>query len=257
MTPQNPTNNALRGTDALNCSTGNPRTGSVAAYNAIQSRLGPQGQPGGGAFFPRLPRYLDSQQDAERMGGSLSFQWQPDENTNITLDGLYSRFDVVRADSYISGLSFAALGKQQRSADGLGSRYRDQFEGVGSLWPVPTASTSRSERWVDKFVSEFKQATLKFDHRFSERFKISGLAGYSESPFVSPRRGWVNIDNNDADGFAVDFRKGGGIPNISYGFDVANPANFKYAPGLPDGTVFGTWSDRKLNLQHQEQDVRA
>lgn len=246
VAPQNPTNNALRGTDALNCSTGNPRTGTVAAYNAIQSRLGPQGQPGGGAFFPRLPRYLDSQQDAERIGGSLSFQWQPDENTNVTLDGLYSRFDVVRADSYISGLSFA------RSASNSGQpmvSVRDiEINSKGSVvYGLYDGVDIRSERWVDKFVSEFKQATLKFDHRFSEQFKVSGLAGYSESPFVSPRRGWVNIDANDTRGFAVDFRKGGGIPNITYGIDVTNPANFKYAPGLPDGTVFGTWSDRKLN----------
>ncbi len=245
VAPQNPTKNAVRGTDALNCSAGNPRTGTTAAYNTIQSHLGPLGQPGGGAFFPRLPRYLDSQQDAKRIGGSLSYQWQPDDNTNISIDGLYSRFDVVRNDSYISGLSFA------RSASNSGQpmvSVRDiEINSKGSVvYGLYDGVDIRSERWIDRYVSEFKQGTFSFDHRFSDQFKISGLAGYSESPFVSPRRGWVNIDSNDSDGFAVDFRNGAEIPKITYGIDITNPANFSYKPGTADGTVYGTWSDRKL-----------
>lgn len=107
VSPQNPANSVLKGTDALNCSTNNPRTGSVDAYNMIQARLGPKGQPGGGAFFPRIPRYTTTIQSYERTGGSLSLQWAPKEGTEIVLDGLYSRFDVSRNDSHLGGLSFA------------------------------------------------------------------------------------------------------------------------------------------------------
>ena len=55
---------------------------------------------------PRIPRYLNSTQNQKRIGGTLTFQWQPDSATDISLDLLYSRFDVVRRDNYIAGLSF-------------------------------------------------------------------------------------------------------------------------------------------------------
>ncbi|MEX7329388.1 hypothetical protein AB2C98_32985, partial [Pseudomonas aeruginosa] len=62
---------------------------------------------GSGAFFPRIPRYLNSEQKQKRLGGTLSFQFQPDAATDISLDLLYSRFHVVRRDNYIEAISFA------------------------------------------------------------------------------------------------------------------------------------------------------
>lgn len=243
----NPATNASRGTTATMCSTDNPRTGSVEAWNEVMSRRGgPNNLPGEGAFFPRLPRYLDSQQDAKRYGGSLSFQWQPDENTNVILDGLYSKFDVLRYDSYISGLSFA------RSASNSGQpmvSIRDvEINDKGSvLYGLYDGVDIRSERWMDDFSTTFKQANLSFEHRFSDSFKLSGLAGISRSKLDQRFRGWVNLDSNDADGFSVDFRDNRTFPTIGFGIDVANPNNFTYAPGLANGTVFGTWGGSKLD----------
>jgi len=239
-TPINPPFNADRGTDALNCSAGNPRTGTIEAWNAIQER-----NEGKGAFFPRLPRYLDSQQDAERYGGSLSLQWQPSENTNVTLDGLYSKFDVLRYDSYISGISFA------RSASNSGqpmTSVRDiEIDELGSVvYGLYDGVDVRSERWMDDYSTEFKQANLKFEHRFSDQFKLSGIAGFSRSTYNQAFRGWVNLDSNDADGFSVDFRENNTFPIINFGVDVADPSNFQYAPGLSNGVVFGTWGGSKL-----------
>jgi len=244
-TTPDPHDNAQKGTDAFNCSTGNPRTGSIEAWNKIQDRLGPQGQPGGGAFFPRLPRYLDSQQDAARYGGSVSLQWSPNNDTNISIDGLYSRFDVVRADSYISGLSFA------RSASSNGqpmTSVRDiVINSQGSIiYGLYDGVDVRSERWIDRFSTELRQGTLKFDHRFSDRFKLNGIVGFSRSNFDSPHRMWVNIDANDTNNFSVDFRKNAVFPNIDFGIDVSDPENFDYGSALPDGTVRGTIGDRKL-----------
>jgi TonB-dependent receptor len=103
----------------------------------------------------------------------------------------------------------------------------------------------RSERWISEFSTTFKQITLNFEHRFSDKFKVSGIAGYEDSDFKQPTRGWFNIDANDTDNFSVDFRKNATYPTINFGIDVSNPANFAYGPGLPDGTVRGTWSDSK------------
>ena len=242
VAPQNPENSANKGTDALNCSTGNPRTGSIEAWDKIQSQRGPSDRPGGGAFFPRLPRYLDSQQDFNRLGATLTFQWAPSEDTNVSLDGLFTRYSVARADSYISGLSFA------RSASNNGqpmTSVRDvHINDLGSVvYGLYDGVDVRSERWVSKFNTTFKQATLHFDHCLSDGFKISGLLGHEVSDFSQPSRGWFNIDANDTNGFSVDFRRNANYPTINFGIDVSNPENFEYGPGLPDGTVRGTLSE--------------
>ena len=240
--PQNPATNAARGTNAANCSTNNPRTSTTAAYNTIQSLRGITNQPGGGAFLPRIPRYVNSEQDAERMGGTLSLQWKPGVNTDISLDGLYSRFDVERRDNYIGAISFGRTatngGKPMTSVrdiafDPLGSLTYGLFDGVDI----------RSEGLVDQFISTFKQANLNIEHRFSDKLKLTALAGISNSRFYSPLRLQTFMDIIDADNFSIDFRDGGNIPKIGFGTDVANPANFSYAPS-PDGnfTVLGGFS---------------
>ena len=245
VTPQNPANNAGKGTDALNCSTGNPRTGSIDAWNEVQGLKGPSDKPGGGAFFPRLPRYLDSQQDANRLGGTLTLQWSPSEDTDISLDGLYSRYSAVRNDSYISGLSFA------RSASNNGqpmTSIKDiEIDDNGSvLYGLYDGVDVRSERWVSKFSTTFKQLSLSLDQRLSDKFKISGLVGYQISDFKQPSRGWFNIDANDTRDFSVDFRDNRTFPTIGFGStDVSDPSDFAYGPGLADGTVNGTWSESR------------
>ena len=245
VTPQNPANNVAKGTNAQNCSTGNPRTGTVTAYNAIQSRTGITGTPGNGAFFPRLPRYLDSEQDANRLGGTLTAQWEPSDRTNVSLDAVYSRYDVWRSDSYISGLSFA------RSASNNGqpmTSVKDvQIDEKGSVvYGLYDGVDVRSERWISEFVSTFKQATLNFDHRFTDNFRVTGLVGVSDSEYKQPSRGWFNIDANDVANFSVDFRGNNTYPTIKFGsLDVSNPNAFSYRPGTADGTVYGTWSESR------------
>ena len=79
--------------------------------------------PGSGAFLPRLPRYVNSEQDTERTGGTLTLQWMPNDNTNVSLDGLISKYQMERRDNYILGLSFGRNIDQQRPADGVGARH--------------------------------------------------------------------------------------------------------------------------------------
>jgi iron complex outermembrane receptor protein len=252
VTPQNPATSTLKGTDALNCSTGNPRTGSVAAYNLIQSLTGVSGRPGGGVFLPRIPRYLNSEQTYDRMGGTLSLQWSPDENTDISLDGLFSRFNVVRHDNYIDAISFARpIGNNGQpmtsvkdiQVDSNGSLQYGLFDGVDL----------RSESLRDKFRSTFKQANLNFKHRFSDSFAIDGLVGRSESIFSNPERLTVNLDAIDTPNFSIDYRDGGTLPVLKYGIDLTDASKFSYAPQRADGTVLGNYNDRNLRVTTKNQ----
>lgn len=248
--PQNPLNDGSRGTDTVirgvtptMCSTGNPRTSTVAAYQKILDlrRADALTTPGSGAFFPRIPRFVNSEQDQERIAGTLSFQYKPDDDTDISLDLLYSRFEVERRDNYIAGLSFA------RSISNNGQpmvSVRDvEFDSNGSLiYGLFDGVDVRSEGLVDQFVSTFKQANLNFRRRLNDSLEISAYAGISQSVWDGKKRLQTFMDVIDADGFSIDYRDGGTVPKIGFGFDVANPGNFTYAPGLADGTVLGGFS---------------
>ncbi|WP_027330715.1 TonB-dependent receptor [Marinimicrobium agarilyticum] len=244
-TPQNPEDSALKGTDALNCATNNPRTGSAEAYELIQSSTGVSGNPGGGIFLPRIPRYLNSEQDAERSGGVLTLEWQPTPDTNIALDNLYSRYDVVRRDNYIDALSFARnanvngqpmVSVRELEVNADGSLEYGVFDGVNL----------RSESLVDRFTSTFEQTSLSFSHVFNENWEASALLGRSESEFDNPERLTVNLDSPNTDDFTIDFRGRDNIPAMSYGIDVNDPSNFNYAPRREDGVVLGNYNTRNL-----------
>ena len=223
------------------CSTNNPRTSTLAAYNTVSNlrRADLPNTPGSGAFLPRIPRYINSEQDSQRTGGTLSLQWRPDDNTNISLDLLYSKYDVERRDNYIAGLSLA------RNINNNGqpmTSIRDvEFDANGSLvYGLFDGMDVRSEGLVDRFVSEFKQVNLNIDHRFSDRFRMTALLGRSNSSYDGTLRLQTFMDAIDTRGFGIDFRGGGSIPTLNFGFDVSNPGNFQYGPS-PDGnrTVTG------------------
>lgn len=233
-----------RGATANDCSAGNPRSSDPTAYQTVYDlrRDSAPTTPGSGAFLPRLPRYVNSEQDTERTGGTLSLQWMPNENTNIAIDGLLSRYQVERRDNYILGLSFGRnltnngqpmVSVKDISFDENGSVERAVFDGVDV----------RSEGLVDQFVSTFEQVNLTFEHRFSDKFKLSGLAGRSNSIWDGPMRLQTFIDAIDVENFTLDFRGGRETPLIGFGIDVNDPGEFEYA-ATPDGnqTVLGGFS---------------
>ncbi|MBB4150942.1 TonB-dependent receptor [Sphingobium scionense] len=241
--PQNPADNAAKGADALNCSTGNPRTSTSAAYQAIYDlrRDDLPNTPGSGAFLPRIPRYLNSEQNQERIGGSLTLQFNPDDDTDISLDMLYSRFEVTRRDNYIAAISFA------RSAANNGqpmTSVRDiAFDENGSLVQgVFDGVDVRSEGLVDHFVSTFKQANLNFRRRLNDSLELSGIVGFNRSIWDGKKRLQTFMDAIDTDGFTIDYSKGGTTPTLGFGIDVNDPGSFNYAPGRSDGTVLGGFS---------------
>jgi TonB-dependent receptor len=243
VTPS-PTAQGPKGATDTLCSTGNPRTSTLEAYNAVANlrRDSLPNVAGSGAFLPRLPRYVNSEQDTERMGGTLSFQWAPSEDTSVALDALYSRFEVERRDNYIAGISFGRnvtnngqpmVSVRDIAFDENGSVINAVFDGVDV----------RSEGLIDQFVTDFTQFNLDVEHRFSESFRMTGFAGYSESDYVGKLRLQTFMDAIDADNFTLDFRGGRSTPLIGFGeLDVSDPNSFLYGPPGADGTVMGGFS---------------
>jgi TonB-dependent receptor len=239
---QNPATNATKGTDALNCSTGNPRTSTLAAYQTIINarRADLPGTAGSGAFFPRIPRYLNSTQQQERLAGTFTIQFKPDDATDISLDLLYSRFHVTRDDNYIEAISFG------RSASNNGQPMTSvtdvQLSPLGSVqYGAFDGVDVRSEGLHADFVSTFKQANLNLRHDLTDRLTIHAGVGLNQSRFEDRQRLQYFMDAIDKK-FTIDFRDGGSTPLLGFGFDVSDPNNFQYAPGRSDGTVLGGFS---------------
>lgn len=243
FTPQNPANDPVKGTDTTNCATGVPRTGSVAAYNAVVTN---------GAFHPRFPRYMRSDQNYNRLGLTGSLQWKPTDRTNISLDALYARYDVERYDEFMGAL---ATGR------GVGNNGKPHVSIVDAV-VSPDKSVQYAlyngldvASWTtrDLYTTTFKQVALTAEHEVSDWLSVDGYAGYGRTNMNEPTRVDLRLDRVNSDGFSFDFRDGGRIPVINYGFDITNPANFSFGPALADGTVRGTYGARKVFTEFENQ----
>jgi len=244
-------------TDTM-CSTNNPRTSTLDAYNAVAGLRRPDlpNTPGSGAFLPRLPRYVNSEQDTERVGGTLTLQFSPDDDTDISVDALYSRYEVTRRDNYIAGISFGR--SVTNNGQPMTSVREIEFDANGSLvYGLFDGVDVRSEGLVDHWISDFKQGNLNFRHRFTDSFELSMFFGMNQSVWWGPKRFQTFIDVIDADNFSIDFRDGESTPIIGFGVDVSDPANFSYAPALADGTVLGGFSFQGKPSKNQTDNLTA
>lgn len=250
---QNPVTNDDKGSDAVNCSTGNPRETDASAYNEVFSRQGLDGTPGGGAFLPRLPRYVDSENAYDRTAATFSLQFLPTDNTDISIDYLHSKFSVLRRDSYIAAKSFARNssrnGKPMTSIvdidlDENGSLLYGEFRGVDI----------RSESLEDGFDTTFEQANISFEHQVSSQWTINGFIGSNKTTFNQDERLTVNIDANDR-GFNMDFRGDPYQPVLEFDFDITDPNNFCYGPVI-NGEFCGYITSRWRRAKTENNQVK-
>lgn len=257
--PQSPADNAQRGVSATHCGVNLGRTSNLAAYQNVFGRTDNYGgtvatpAAGSGAFHPRIPRYRRSLADYERSGLTAALQWRPSPLTEVNLDLLAGEFKNKRYDNYISAISFgrtlaAANGKPQSSIleasfNANGSWEYGKFNGVDV----------RSEGLLDENNTSFRQHVLSGSHQLSDKLKLEFMTGVSRNTLDSPRRTTVQFDIPNVNGFSFDFRGNRNVPALTFGTDVANPANFSWAPVAADGTVFGQFVGRVLKTGNDLQ----
>jgi TonB-dependent receptor len=81
-------------------------------------------------IIPALPSIGRQKLDYERLGATATMQWKPSEHTEITLDGVYSRYDQ---DSETSGITTIGLNRN-------GTNARAQQTGANGLRAIGTAN---------------------------------------------------------------------------------------------------------------------
>ncbi|ODP36536.1 TonB-dependent receptor [Sphingomonas turrisvirgatae] len=228
---QNPANAPAAGIDALNCATGLPRLPGTA-QNIANYETARQ------AFVYRSPRWLRSDQDYSRLGATVTLEAEPAEGTKIVLDGLYSWYDVKRTDYSFAANSFARgvanFGQPMTTVtdivvDPLGSVQYGQFNNVDI-----SNDTARRE-----YSTTFRQINLTASQELG-KLTIDGFVGLSLSTLANPVSTQISFFANDVQNFSYDFRNGGRVPAINWGFDTTNANNYVFAPNVVVPIAAGT-----------------
>ena len=195
-----------------------------------------------GIFAPRIPAYVSYDINNKRLGVSGSFQFKPDDATEITLDTLYAYLEGTRKEAQLQaiGLSRAGAGKPQ-------TIIRDGVVENGNLVYARLDNVDmRTQSAYDELNTEFKQFTLSGKRRFGDRLLIGALAGYSDSTFTQPVSTIVTFDRANSGSYVYDFR-GGGAPKIDLGFDPTNPANWSATNGTSEVRIRPTFVENQFS----------
>lgn len=225
---QNPATTPAIGTDALNCASGIPRlpgtAQNIANYETARN-----------AFIYRSPRWLRSDQDYSRLGATVTLEAEPAEGTRVMLDGLYSWYDVARRDYSFAANSFArGLNNHGQpitsvadiAVDPLGSIQYGRFNAVDIS----------NDLALRKYTTTFRQVNLSISQELG-RLTLDGYVGLSLSTLANPVSTQISFFANDVNNFSYDFRGGGSIPVVNWGFDTTNAANYLFAPNVAAGNV--------------------
>jgi iron complex outermembrane receptor protein len=179
--------------------------------------------------YARFLTYQNYDMQTKRLGLTGALQWRPSNDTEVALDALYSRFDGRRDSRQISSIGFS------RNASNGGKPeivVRDiEVDRNGTVvYGLFDNVDLRSENYLEEFRTDFLQLTLNLSHRFSDRFSVTGLVGYTSNKFDQPLAYTTQMDRINSDNYSYDLRGDPLLPSISYGFDVADPNAWYIGP---------------------------
>jgi iron complex outermembrane receptor protein len=199
------------------------------------------------AFRPRFARYDLVTNHEKRLGLTNSIQWQPDDDTLLTIDSLYANYAMQRQEEYLEANS---LGGNNFRTSALGGAGTPISLGSGNIavtnYTLDTAHNNlnavtangvglRSEHFITNIGSRFGQVTADLTHSFSSDFKVHALAGWSESHMVEPVETTLTYDYNGgqnpdgtyrgAQGYSYQYNGYSGIPALKYGSAADSSGN--------------------------------
>ena len=177
-------------------------------------------------WFPRLPRQDSFRHDQERLGIASTLQFRPNDQLDLGLNFVYSKFDAQTN-------SYNAFGQFRRSGpwgypnitptgvtvarEGTG-----QYAVAGTFEGVALRTESRQ---ADD-TTEFNQLTADFDYEISDKLTLSGMVGHATSAYEDLLFR-ANIETLDPNiGFSYDFTADPDVAAIHYDLDVTDPNNF-------------------------------
>lgn len=169
------------------------------------------------AFRPRLPRYDYYEHEMERTGLSASVEFLPSDQTEISVDMLYSELDQSRQEIFmlaaLNNNSYAgAMNVLSHTLDNTNTITAASFENA----------TIQAENRYDELSTEFTQVNLNLSHEFSDRLRLDAMVGQSKSKFENPIQTTVIARKQGID-FSYDYSGSNReSPVLSFGDEVGN-----------------------------------
>jgi TonB-dependent receptor len=190
-------------------------------------------------FHPRFPRYDVITNHEKRLGLSGSLQWQADDDTLLTLDGLFADFAVVRNENQLEANGFQVSTVRSGAGAGFDMGLQsiaitgyDVNEAQNNLDYIQANNVNiRAEHRLDHLDTRFEQLTFNATKSYSEKFKIHTLVGWSESHHRNPIQTTLTMDYGQTGG--TSSAPVGGAQGYSYNYEGAD-ANM---PALNYGSV--------------------
>ncbi|HEX7990715.1 MAG TPA: TonB-dependent receptor, partial [Stenotrophomonas sp.] len=111
----------------------------------------------------------------------------------------------------------------------------------------------RTESSLIEESTTFQQYSLNLEHHFNDAVKLEAVLGHSSSDYERPVFSLVSFDNSNVDGFVMDMRNGGDMPNMTLPFALNDPAAWSWlgygaVPVNSNGTARGSnISEVRLN----------
>jgi len=225
------------------------------------------------AFRPRLPRYDSYTHEMERLGVSGSLQFRPTDATEISLDGLYAKYEATRNEVFMQGILNSGGVQNNQFTDeektklnpnwgkcvGITCRMGLTDYTIDSTGTMTSAAfnnaTVRSENRYDELSTEFTQITLSAKHDITDSFRINGMVGSVVSEFDNPIQTTIVAEKSGLD-FGYDY-SGSNRENPALVFDseVSNLDGWSTnSVRLRPLSAKNTYDAAQLNLEYDLND---
>ena len=172
------------------------------------------------AFHPRIPRYMSVDHKRKRLGLTGAVQWQPTDQTEIAIDGLYSDYKEIR-DQIPGEVLFRG---NERGMDISDYTIDDDNNLISAT--VDNAYV-RTEHYYRKSETEFYQIDGHWRQKLSDSFQFTLLGGISRSDAKIPIETTIMYDDRDAT-YSYDYSSMWS-PKLVFGDDVTDPGTFQLA----------------------------
>ena len=160
------------------------------------------------SFKPRIPRYDSYTHEMERLGSSLSLQFRPTDTTEISLDGLWAKFDTTRQELFMQ----ASLNPGTNVTTGNVLDY--EIQGDTLVYADLAGIRLLSENRFDEASTDFSQGTLNVKQEFGESFRVNAMYGETKSDYDNPIQNTLLMQASNQR-FTYDYR--GYTPTLTFG----------------------------------------
>lgn len=150
------------------------------------------------AFRPRIPRYDSYQHEMERIGSSLSLQFRPTDSTEISVDGLWAKFDANRQETFLQGSLNPGTNSTSNVLDYA-------IQGNTLVYADIEGARLLSEQRYDEMSTDFSQGTITLKQDFTDSFRMNAMVGNTKSDYDNPIQNTLLMQASNQR-FSYDYR---------------------------------------------------